>query len=45
MYSGTRAVVHVVRYLAKALAWSGLGVVVVFVVRLGVIFYFSVVLV
>ena len=38
-------VVHVVRYLVKACACRGLGVVVVFVVGLEVLFYFSVALV
>ena len=33
----SRVVVHVVRYLAKARAWRGLVVVVMFVVRLGVV--------
>ena len=41
----SRIVIHVVRYLMKARAWRGLGVVVVFVVGLGVVFYFSIVLV
>ena len=42
----SRVVVHVVRYLAKALAWRGLGVVVVlvvvFVFELRAILFFSV---
>ena len=38
-------VLHVVRYLVKSRAWCGLGVVVVFVVGLGVLFGLSVALV
>ena len=38
-------IIHVVRYLVKARAWRGLGVVVVFVVRLGVVLCISVALV
>ena len=34
----SRVVIHVVRYLVKACAWRGLGVVVVFVVGIGVLF-------
>ena len=41
----SRIVVNVVRYLVKARAWHGLGVLVVFVVRLVVVFCFSVTLV
>ena len=41
----SRVVIHVVRYLMKAHVWRGLGVAVVFVVRLGVVFYFSVAIV
>ena len=37
-------VIHVVRDLAKTCAWRGIGVVVVFVVGLGVVLYFSVAL-
>ena len=38
-------VLHVVRYLVKSRAWCGLGVVVVFVVRIRVILCVSVALV
>ena len=38
----SRVIIHVVRYLVKARAWSGLGVVAVFIVGLGVVFCLSV---
>ena len=37
-----RVVIHVVRYVLKARAWRGLGVVIVFVIGLIVVFFFSV---
>ena len=40
-----RIIIHVVRYLVKSCAWRGIGVVVVFFVRLGVVFYLSIALV
>ena len=40
----TGVVIHVLRYLMKARAWSGLGVAVVFVVGIGFVFYLSVAL-
>ena len=38
-------IIHVVRYLVKACAWRGIGVVAIFVVGIGVVFCFSVALV
>ena len=40
----SRVIVHVVRYLVKARAWRGIGVIVVFLVGLRFLFCFSVAL-